>query len=75
MKSSTRDEVESKVHKIKGEIKETAGNYSIIPNWKLKAQKKKLSAKFKKRPARIKGFGEIERRIIHLHVLEDVRIS
>ena len=36
MKSSTRDQVESKVHKIKGEIKETAGE--LLDNPKLEAE-------------------------------------
>jgi uncharacterized protein YjbJ (UPF0337 family) len=33
MKSSTRDQVESKVHKIKGELKVTAGQFLNNPNW------------------------------------------
>ena len=36
MKSSTRDQVEGKVHKIKGEIKETAGQ--LLDNPKLEAE-------------------------------------
>jgi len=34
MKSSTQDNVESKIHKVKGEIKEVAGKLSNNPNWK-----------------------------------------
>ena len=54
MKSSTRDEVESKVHKIKGEVKETAGQ--ILDNPKLEAEgtEEKIIGKVQEKTGQIK---------------------
>ena len=54
MKSSTRDQVESKVHKIKGEIKETAGELLDNPKLEAEGTAKKIVGKVQEKTGHIK---------------------
>jgi uncharacterized protein YjbJ (UPF0337 family) len=54
MKSSTRDQVESKVHKIKGEIKETAGQLLDNPKLEAEGTEEKIIGKVQKKTGQIK---------------------
>ena len=54
MKSSTRDEVESKVHKIKGEIKETAGQLRDNPKLEAEGTEEKIIGKVQEKTGQIK---------------------
>jgi uncharacterized protein YjbJ (UPF0337 family) len=54
MKSSTRDQVESKVHKIKGEIKETAGQLLDKPKLEAEGTEEKIIGKVQEKTGQIK---------------------
>ena len=54
MKSSTRDQVESKVHKIKGEIKETAGELLDNPKLEAEGTAEKIIGKVQEKTGQIK---------------------
>jgi uncharacterized protein YjbJ (UPF0337 family) len=54
MKSSTKDEVESKVHKIKGEIKETAGQALDNPKLEAEGTAEKVVGKVQEKKGQIK---------------------
>jgi len=54
MKSSTRDQVESKVHKIKGEIKETAGELLDNPKLEAEGAAEKIVGKVQEKTGQIK---------------------
>jgi len=54
MKSSTRDEVESKVHKIKGEVKETAGQLLDNPKLEAEGTEEKIIGKVQEKTGQIK---------------------
>lgn len=43
MKSSTHDQAEGKVHKVKGEIKEIAGKLSKNPDLETEGKKEKIA--------------------------------
>ena len=54
MKNSTRDQVESKVHKIKGEIKETAGELLDNPKLEAEGTAEKIIGKVQEKTGQIK---------------------
>ena len=54
MKSSTRDQVESKVHKIKGEIKETGGKFLDNPKMEAEGTAEKIVGKVQEKTGQIK---------------------
>jgi uncharacterized protein YjbJ (UPF0337 family) len=54
MKSSTRDQVESKVHKIKGEIKETGGQLLDNPKMEAEGTAEKIVGKVQEKTGQIK---------------------
>jgi uncharacterized protein YjbJ (UPF0337 family) len=54
MKSSTRDEVESKVHKIKGGVKETAGQLLDNPKLEAEGTEEKIIGKVQEKTGQIK---------------------
>ena len=54
MKSSTRDQVESKVHKIKGEVKETAGELLDNPKLEAEGTAEKIVGKVQEKTGQIK---------------------
>jgi uncharacterized protein YjbJ (UPF0337 family) len=54
MKSSTRDQVESKVHKIKGEVKETAGQLLDNPKLEAEGTEEKIIGKVQEKTGQIK---------------------
>ncbi len=54
MKSSKRDEVESKVHKIKGEVKETAGQLLDNPKLEAEGTEEKIIGKVQEKTGQIK---------------------
>ena len=54
MNPSTNDQIEGKFHEVKGKIKETAGQATITPTWRLKAKPKISAARSKRKWARWK---------------------
>ncbi|HEX7575405.1 MAG TPA: CsbD family protein [Candidatus Methanoperedens sp.] len=54
MKSSTRDQVESKVHIIKGEIKETGGKLLDNPKMEAEGTAEKIVGKVQEKTGQIK---------------------
>ena len=54
MKSSTRDQVESKVHKIQGELKETAGELLDNPKLEAEGTEEKIIDKVQEKTGQIK---------------------
>jgi uncharacterized protein YjbJ (UPF0337 family) len=54
MKSSTRDQIESKVHKIKGEIKETGGQLLDNPKMEAEGTAEKIVGKVQEKTGQIK---------------------
>ena len=54
MKSSTQDKVESKKHKVKGEIKEVAGKLSNNPSLKLEGKEEKIEGKVQEKVGQVK---------------------
>ena len=54
MKNSTRDQVESKVHKIKGEIKETGGQLLDNPKMEAEGTAEKIVGKVQEKTGQIK---------------------
>jgi len=56
MKTSTRDQVEGKLHKVKGELKETAGKLSNNPHLKAEGNVEKIEGKAQEKVGKIKKF-------------------
>jgi len=53
MKSSTKDQVEGKVHEIKGKVKEKAGRSSNNPRFEGEGQDEKVGGKIQKKIGQI----------------------
>jgi uncharacterized protein YjbJ (UPF0337 family) len=53
MKPSTKDQVEGKLHEVKGGVKETLGKATNNPNLTAKGQDEKLSGKVQKKVGQI----------------------
>ena len=71
MKSSTQDQAEGKIHKVKGEIKEIAGKLSKNPDLETEGKEEKITGEVKKRSDRSRRFlGSRRRRIMRLPTLE-----
>ena len=59
MKSSTQDEAEGKIHKVKGEIKEIAGKLSKNPDLETEGKKEKIEGTVQEKVGQIKkAFGK-----------------
>jgi uncharacterized protein YjbJ (UPF0337 family) len=54
MKSSTQDQAEGKFHKIKGKIKEIAGELSDDPNLEVEGTDEKIAGKVQEKIGQIK---------------------
>jgi len=54
MKSSTKDQVKGKAHKIKGEIKETAGQLLDNPKMEAEGTAEKIVGKVQEKTGQIK---------------------
>jgi uncharacterized protein YjbJ (UPF0337 family) len=54
MKSSTKDKVESNIHKMKGEIKEIAGKLSNNPDLEIEGKEEKIEGKVQEKVGQIK---------------------
>ena len=54
MKSSTQDKVESKTHKVKGDIKEVAGKLSKNPSLELEGKEEKIEGKVQEKVGQVK---------------------
>ena len=54
MKPGTQDEVEGALHKLKGKVKETAGEVTNDPNLTAEGQDENLSGKIQKKVGQIK---------------------
>lgn len=54
MKSSTRDQVEGKARKIKGKIKETAGELTDNPELEAEGKGEKLTGKVQEKVGQVK---------------------
>ena len=54
MAPSTKDQIEGKVHEVKGNIKEKAGRSRITLTWWPKAKTRRSPAKSKRKSARLK---------------------
>ncbi len=54
MKSSTQDKIESNIHKIKGEIKETAGQLLDNPKLEAEGTSEKIVGKIQEKTGEIK---------------------
>ena len=58
MKSSTKDQVEGKFHKIKGELKEIAGNLSMKPELEAEGKDERIAGKVQEK------IGHVEKVIV-----------
>ena len=56
MKTSIRDQAEGKLHKVKGEIKETVGELINNPHLKAEGNVEKIEGKAQEKVGRIKKF-------------------
>lgn len=54
MKSSTQDTVESKIHKVKGEIKEDAGKITKNTDLEIEGKEEKIEGKVQEKVGQIK---------------------
>jgi len=54
MKSSTQDNVESKIHKVKGEIKEVAGKLTKNTDLEIEGKEEKIEGKVQEKVGQIK---------------------
>jgi len=54
MKSSTQDQAEGKMHKVKGEIKEIAGKISKNPDLEKKGKDEKIEGEVQEKVGHIK---------------------
>ena len=54
MKSSTQDQAEGKIHKVKGKFKEIAGELSDNPKLEAEGTGEKIVGKFKEKISQIK---------------------
>ena len=54
MKTSTKDQVEGKLHKVKGEIKETVGELVNNPNLEAEGSVEKIEGKAQEKVGQIK---------------------
>jgi len=54
MKSSTQDQAEGKIHKVKGEIKEIAGKLSKNPDLETEGKEEKIEGKVQEKVGQIK---------------------
>jgi uncharacterized protein YjbJ (UPF0337 family) len=54
MKSSTKDQVEGKLHEIKGKVKEAAGQGTNNPNLTNEGQAEKLAGKVQEKVGQVK---------------------
>jgi uncharacterized protein YjbJ (UPF0337 family) len=53
MKTSTKDQIEGKVHELKGDVKEKAGQVTNNPNLETKGQTEKFAGKVQKKVGQI----------------------
>jgi uncharacterized protein YjbJ (UPF0337 family) len=53
MKQSTKDQVEGKLHELKGEVKEKVGKVTNNPDLTAKGQNEKLAGKVQKKVGQI----------------------
>jgi len=56
MKTSTKDQVEGKLHKVKGEVKETVGELIHNPHLKAEGNIEKKEGKAQEKVGKIKKF-------------------
>jgi len=56
MKTSTKDQVEGKLHKVKGEVKETVGELINNPHLKAEGNIEKKEGKAQEKVGKIKKF-------------------
>lgn len=54
MKSSTKDQVEGKLHEVKGAVKEAAGQVTSNPDLKNEGQAERLAGKVQKKVGQVK---------------------
>ena len=54
MKPSTKDQVEGKLHEVKGKVKEKAGQVTNNPNLAAEGQDEKLAARSRRKSGRLK---------------------
>ena len=54
MKSSTQDDTEGKIHKVKGEIKEIAGKLNDNPDLETEGKDEKIAGKIQEKVGQIK---------------------
>jgi len=54
MKSSTQDNIESKIHKVKGEIKEAAGKLTDNPKLEMEGKSEKIEGVVQEKVGQIK---------------------
>ena len=55
MKSSTKDQIEGKVHELKGDVKQKAGQATDNPKLETKGLSEKLGGKVQKKVGEIEG--------------------
>jgi uncharacterized protein YjbJ (UPF0337 family) len=55
MKTSTKDEIQGKVHELKGTVKEKAGQITKNPDLEEKGQAEKLAGKVQKKVGQIEN--------------------
>jgi len=53
MKASTKDQIEGKLHELKGNVKEKAGQVTNNPNLEVKGQSEKLAGKAQKKVGQV----------------------
>jgi uncharacterized protein YjbJ (UPF0337 family) len=53
MKPSTKDQIEGKLHEMKGKVKETAGQITNNPNLRAEGRAEKLAGKIQKKAGQI----------------------
>jgi len=58
MKPSTKDQVQGKLHELKGKTKEKAGQLTNNPRLTAKGQSEKLAGKIQKKIAQVEKFIE-----------------
>jgi uncharacterized protein YjbJ (UPF0337 family) len=55
MKPSTRDEIEGKVHEVKGQVKEKAGQLTNNPDLEAEGQDEKIGGKVQKKIGQVEN--------------------
>lgn len=65
MKTSTKDQVEGKLHKVKGKIEETVGKLSNNPDLEVKGRVEKIESEAQEKVGHVKKvFGQVKQRSI-----------